>query len=160
MRVAPFRLAAACGIAAILAFALHAPTALAQGSTGGSIGKQDKSISGDGGGGVRSAPRERSRSERPAKRSGGGGNFDGTWSSASQGRTTCSDRTTDVVTISGGQMSGTGFSGRVSGSGSVSGLWSGSGITASVSGRLSGRSGSGSFRRSDGCVGTWTLSKQ
>ena len=57
-------------------------------------------------------------------------------------------------------MSGTGFSGRVSGSGSVSGLWSGSGITASVSGRLSGRSGSGSFRRSDGRVGTWTLSKQ
>ena len=57
-------------------------------------------------------------------------------------------------------MSGTGFSGRVSGSGSVSGLWSGSGITASVSGRHVGPRGSGSFRRSDGCVGTWTLSKQ
>ncbi len=167
MRVAlPIERFAACGavvgIAAMLALTLHVTPTLAQGSTGGSIGKQDKSISGDqgGGGGVRSAPRERSRSERPAKRSGGGGNFDGTWSSASQGRTTCSDRTTDVVTISGGQMSGTGFSGRVTGSGSVSGLWSGSGITASVSGRLSGSSGSGSFRRSDGCAGTWTLRKQ
>jgi hypothetical protein len=169
MRVA-FRLSAsggaAMGVVAVLALALHAAPALAQGSTGGSIGKQDKSISGDqgGGGGVRSAPRERSRSERPAKRSGGGeggggGNFDGTWSSASQGRT-CSDRATDVVTIAGGRMSGTGFSGRVTGSGSVSGVWSGSGITASVSGRMSGNRGSGSFRRSDGCVGTWTLSRQ
>jgi hypothetical protein len=162
-----FRLFASCaaavGVAAILALVLHPTPALAQGSTGGSIGKQDKSISGDQGGGGRSTARERpSRSERPAKRSGGGGggNFDGTWSSASQGRTTCTDRTTDVVTISGGRMSGTGFSGRVSGSGSVSGRWAGSGISASISGRMSGRSGSGSFRRSDGCVGTWTLSKQ
>ena len=152
---------------AVLALHLHAAPAMAQGATGGSIGKQDKSLSGDqgGGGSSRSTSRERerpSRSERsPPKRSGsgGGGNFDGTWSSASAGRT-CSDRTTDVVTISGGQMSGTGFSGRVSSSGSVSGVWAGSGISATVSGRMSGRSGSGSFRRSDGCVGTWTLSKQ
>jgi hypothetical protein len=28
------------------------------------------------------------------------------------------------------------------------------------SGRLSGRSGSGSFRRSDGCAGSWSASKQ
>jgi len=150
--------------AAFLALHLHATPALAQGATGGSIGKQDKSLSGDQGGGSRSTTRERERPSReraPAKRSGGGGggNFDGTWSSASAGQT-CSDRTTDVVTISGGQMSGTGFSGRVSSSGSVSGMWAGSGISASVSGRMSGRSGSGTFRRSDGCVGTWTLSKQ
>jgi len=141
---------------------LHVPSSpvLAQGATGGSIGKQDKSVSGGQDGGVRSKP----RSERaPAKsRSGGGGgsgNFDGRWASASAGQT-CSDRTTDVVTISGGQMSGTGFTGRVSGSGSVSGVWAGSGISANVSGRMSGNRGSGTFRRSDGCVGTWTLSRQ
>jgi hypothetical protein len=151
----------------VAAFALHLQLtpAGAQGSTGGSIGKQDKSVSGDQDGGVRSRSEKPSRSERPAsKRSGGGGggggNFDGTWASASQGRTTCSDRTSDVVTISGGRMTGTGFTGRVTGSGSVSGVWAGSGISASVSGHMSGNRGSGSFRRSDGCVGTWTLSRQ
>ena len=161
------RIAAAAGLAAFVALALSAAPALAQGATGGSIGKQDKAVSGDRGGGESkpAARQERpSRSERsPSKRSGGGGgggNYDGTWASTSQGRTTCSDRTSDVVTISGGQMSGTGFTGRVTGSGSVSGVWAGSGISATVSGRLSGRSGGGSFQRSDGCAGTWTLSKQ
>ena len=140
--------------------ALHVPIspAQAQGATGGSIGKQDKSVSGGQDGGVRSKPRERAPA-KPRSGGGGGGNFDGKWNSASFGRT-CSDKTTDVVTISGGQMSGTGFTGRVSGSGSVSGVWAGSGISATVSGRMSGNSGSGSFRRSDGCVGGWTLSRQ
>ena len=92
----------------------NAAPALAQGSTGGSIGKQDKSVSRrSGGGGAVDVARARApvaQRTLVAKRSGGGGggggNFDGTWASASQGRTTCSDRTTDVVTISGGQMSG------------------------------------------------------
>lgn len=148
----------ACVAAAALALAIHAAPALAQGSTGGSIGKQDKSISGGQDDGARSAPRERSAPKRSGG-GGGGGNFDGTWASASAGQT-CSDRTTDVVTISGGRMTGTGFVGRVSGSGSVSGTWAGSGISASVSGRMSGNRGSGTFRRSDGCVGTWTLTRQ
>jgi hypothetical protein len=163
-----YRIAMAAGLAVVIALSLYCAPAQAQGSTGGSIGKQDKAVSGDRGGGGASKPAarerparsERSSSKRSSGGGGGGGNFDGTWASASQGRTTCSDRTTDVVTISGGQMSGTGFSGRVTGSGSVSGVWAGSGISATVSGRLSGRSGSGSFRRSDGCAGTWTLSKQ
>ena len=150
------------GLAAVFALHLQLTPAQAQGSTGGSIGKQDKSVSGgqDGGG-----ARSKSRSERsPAKSrsrggGGGGGNFDGKWNSASFGRT-CSDKTTDVVTISGGQMSGTGFTGQVSSSGSVSGVWAGSGISATVRGRMSGNSGSGSFQRSDGCVGGWTLSRQ
>jgi hypothetical protein len=34
------------------------------------------------------------------------------------------------------------------------------GITITHVGRLSGRSGSGSFRQSDGCAGRWTASKQ
>jgi hypothetical protein len=152
------------GVAAVLALCLYAAPALAQGSTGGSIGKQDKSISGDqDGGGSRSTSRERpSKSERSSSRSrsgGGSGNFDGTWNGASFGRT-CSDKTTGVVAISGGRMAGDGFSGTVTGGGSVSGVWAGSGLTATVSGRISGSSGSGSFRRSDGCVGTWTLVKQ
>ena len=157
------RVALPAGLLAVFVLCLYAAPALAQGSTGGSIGKQDKSISGDQDGGSRSTSRERpSKSERSSSRSrsgGGGGNFDGTWNSASFGRT-CSDKTTAVVTISGGQMTSEGFSGTVSGSGAVRGVWAGSGITATVSGRISGNSGSGSFQRSDGCVGSWTLSKR
>lgn len=164
--VGPFaKFSALAGLAAVFALHLYAAPALAQGSTGGSIGKQDKSISGDqDGAGSRSTSRERpSKSERSSSRSrsggGGGGNFDGMWNSASFGRT-CSDKTAAVATISGGQISSPGFSGTVSGSGAVRGVWAGNGITATVSGRISGNSGSGSFQRSDGCVGSWTLSRQ
>ena len=155
------RIALPIGLLAVFALCLYAAPALAQGSTGGSIGKQDKSISGDqGGGSSRSTSRERpSKSERSSKSRSGGGNFDGIWNSASFGRT-CSDKTTAVATISGGQISSPGFSGTVSGSGAVRGVWAGNGITATVSGRISGNSGSGSFQRSDGCVGSWTLSRQ
>ena len=161
------KFSALAGLATVLALHLYAVPALAQGSTGGSIGKQDKSISGDqDGGSSRSTSRERpSKSERSSKsRSGGGGggssSFDGTWASASFGRTTCSDKTTAVVAISGGRMVSDGFTGTVSGSGSVRGVWAGSGLSATVSGRISGNSGSGTFRRSDGCEGGWTLTRQ
>jgi len=165
--VGRFALGAGLAIAAALLLQLSVVPALAQGSTGGSIGKQDKSISGDQDGGSRSTSRERekpSRSER-SKRSGGGGggggtsSFDGQWASASFGRT-CPEKTTSTVVISGGNMVSEGFSGRVTSSGSVSGVWAGSGLSATVSGRISGQRGSGTFRRSDGCVGGWTLVKQ
>jgi hypothetical protein len=161
------RFSALAGLAIILALHLYASPVLAQGATGGIIGKQDKSISGDQeSGGSRSTPRERSsRSERPSNSrsgggGGGGGNFDGTWASASFGRTTCSDKTTAVVAISGGRMVSDGFTGTVSGSGAVRGVWAGSGLSATVTGRISGNSGSGTFRRSDGCEGGWTLNRQ
>jgi len=161
-------LGAGIALATALLLQLSAVPALAQGATGGSIGKQDKSISGDQDGGSRSTSRERekpSRSERPSKRSGGGGggggtgSFDGQWASASFGRT-CPEKTTSTVVISGGNMVSEGFSGRVTSSGSVSGVWAGSGLSATISGRISGQRGSGTFRRSDGCVGGWTLVKQ
>jgi hypothetical protein len=163
--------------AAVAICCLQAGPALSQSAVGGNIGKQDKSISGGGdeGGSSRSTSHSRERepsrsersshSERSSKRErgggggGGGGNFDGTWASASAGRT-CSDRTSAVVAISGGNMVSDGFTGHVSGSGSVSGVWAGSGLSARISGHMSGRSGSGTFTRSDGCVGSWTLSKQ
>jgi hypothetical protein len=171
------RLIRSAAFAAAATVCLHAGPALSQSAVGGSIGKQDKSISGGGddGGGSRSTSHSRERepsrsersshSERSSRRErsggggGGGGSFDGTWASASAGRT-CSDRTSAVVAISGGNMVSDGFTGRVSGSGSVSGVWAGSGLSAKISGHMSGRSGSGTFTRSDGCVGTWTLSKQ
>ena len=140
------------------------------GSVGGSIGNDEKSLSGS-----RSKPRA-VESEKPARRSkpkaepeeprrasrksggggGGGGNFDGAWVAQSQG---CGNSTERFV-ISGGRISGELSSGQVSPSGSTTSGGSVSGLSWSSSGRFAGRSGSGTFRRSDGCSGTWTASKQ
>ena len=131
-------------------------TAFAQGSTGGSIGKQDKSVSGD-----QESPRSGGAplSRKKSSGGGGGGNFDGLWDAASFGQT-CSLSVAGVVAISGGRMTADGLSGSVSSGGSVTASWSGGGLSATFSGRISGRSGSGRFQRSDGCAGRWTMSKQ
>ncbi|WP_091954930.1 hypothetical protein [Bradyrhizobium shewense] len=50
--------------------------------------------------------------------------------------------------------------GTVSPSGSVSTVGQGDGVTFTGSGRLGARSGSGTWRRSDGCGGTWSSAKQ
>jgi len=54
---------------------------------------------------------------------------------------------------------GQGFSGTVSPRGAASAVGNSNGITVIGNGRLSGRSGSGSFRQSDGRVGRWTATK-
>jgi hypothetical protein len=46
------------------------------------------------------------------------------------------------------------------GDGGGSTCGAGNGTTFTGAGRLSGRSGSGTWRRSDGCGGTWTSTKQ
>lgn len=153
-----------------VAFALSTSPALAQsGSTGGSIGNENKSLSGT----------RQDRSADPAPRSkpaaddqprsaprqskagggagGGGGNFDGAWSVTSIG---CGGSSTMAFVITSGRIIGEGLSGSVSSSGSASSVWQGGGITSNGFGRFSGRSGSGGFRRSDGCSGTWSASKQ
>jgi hypothetical protein len=139
--------------------------ALAQsGSAGGSIGNDEKSLSG-----ARSASPERatrpSRSEdaprRSASRRGGGGggsSFDGAWIVVGVG-TTCSGGSTSAVVVSSGKIIGQGVSGTVSPSGAANAVGNANGITIISTGRLSGRSGSGSFRQSDGCVGRWTAAK-
>lgn len=141
------------------------------GSAGGSIGNDEKSLSGS-----RETPRAVERS-KPARRSkpeareprrasrnsgagsdGGGGNFDGAWVLSSVGNSCASS--TDTVVITSGRMVGQYGTGQVSPNGSVSGVGSAGSLSWTMSGRLAGRSGSGSFRRSDGCVGSWTGSKQ
>ena len=155
-----------------LAIAIGPATALAQsGSAGGSIGNDEKSVSGS-----RQAPRS-VETEKPARRSkpeadeprrasrksggggGGGGNFDGAWIVNSVG-TTCSGSSTVAVVISSGRIIGQGVSGTVSANGSTRAVGNYDGVIVTSSGRTNGRSGSGTFRRSDGCVGTWTSSKQ
>jgi hypothetical protein len=151
---------------AILVAGLLAPgLALAQsGSAGGSIGNDDKSISGS-----RSEPRsvepeagpapsKPDRAEpRRATRGGGGGNFDGAWVVVSVG---CGATTTGAVMVTSGRIIGEGVTGYVSASGATSSVGVYNGITVRGSGHLSGRSGSGTFRRSDGCGGRWTTAKQ
>lgn len=147
-------------MAVVLAASHHAHT---QGSMGGSIGVQEKSVSGD-----REAPRaappppSRQRSapeaKRPAPRKGGGGgggggggNYDGVWHVTNIG---CGGGS-GPVTISGGRIVAGGVSGSVSGNGSVR--------TASSNsvgwGRISGNRASGGFRTNDGCTGRWTASR-
>ncbi len=144
---------ALAGLAVAGALYLHAP-ALGQGSMGGDIGKQDKSISGE-----RDSARPSSRKAAP-KRSGGGG-FDGTWRSVAAGGSGCTGNTTTTVTVSGTTITtAEGVVGTVSGGGAVRVNWSGKGMTGLITGRLSGRSGQGTFTRSDGCTGTWAMVKQ
>src|SRR4051794_6393805 len=110
--------------------------ATAQGAIGGSLGKQDKSISGSADeGDTRSSSRERSRSKRSGtSASGGSGNFDGKWNAASVGNA-CG--ASGVITISGGQLFANDTTGRVTSSGSLSGSSSSQTLSSTFSGRLS-----------------------
>ncbi|MBR0951173.1 hypothetical protein [Bradyrhizobium canariense] len=160
----------ATALAFFLSAALAPSSAVAQsGSAGGSIGNDEKSLSGSRSdrsaepapSGRRSKPAEEPRSS--SRRGGGGGggggggSFDGAWMVVSVG---CGGTTTGAVVVSSGKVIGQGVSGTVSPSGAVSTFGQGEGVTFTGSGRLGARSGSGSFRRSDGCSGTWTSSKQ
>jgi hypothetical protein len=140
------------------------------GSAGGNIGNDEKSLSGS----RQTTPRS-TAPERPARQSrpeagdthrstprtsgGAGGNFDGAWTVVSVG-TTCSGGSTTAVVVSSGKIIGQGVSGTVSASGSASAVGNSNGVTIVSSGHLSARSGSGSFRQSDGCSGRWSASKQ
>lgn len=160
------------GLATLL-LALSAPLAFAQsGSAGGSIGNDEKSLSGsrqDSSPGRSAEPAPSARRSKPAageqgsspRRGGGGsggGSFDGAWAVTSVG---CGGTSNGATVVTSGRVIGEGVSGTVSANGSVHTFGqAGNGITYTGAGRLSGRSGSGTFRRSDGCSGTWTASKQ
>jgi hypothetical protein len=135
------------------------------GSAGGSIGNDEKSLSGS-----RETPRaaepskparrSKTETEAPSRapRKSGGGDIDGAWILTSVG-TPCGS-STDTVVISSGRMVGQYGTSQVSPNGGVSGIGSAGSLSWTMSGRFSGRSGSGRFRRSDGCAGSWTGAKQ
>jgi hypothetical protein len=139
------------------------PTAFAQsGSAGGTIGKQDKSVSGEEGSGAeaqrkiqprkRSAPRREPESR--SRRDGGDGDvarYDGTWTVVLS--PTCSSPgTSTTVTVAAGRIGAFGISGTISPAGAFQ--------TAAADGTVSnGRAtssnaGSGTYKRTDGCTGT------
>ena len=136
------------------------------GSAGGSIGNDEKSLSGS-----REPPRPAESPRRnppdadearPAGRKGssaGGGNFDGAWVVRSRG-VTCQGSSSNAVVVTSGKIIGTNARGTVSPGGQVYATTNDGGITVITTGRLSGRGGGGTFRQSDGCTGTWTASKQ
>lgn len=153
---------------ALLLSTLGPTAALAQsGSSGGSIGNDEKSLSGS-----RDTPRA-IESSRPARRSkpadeeprraarksggGGGGGVDGAWVVTSVG---CGGTGSGAIVITSGRIIGEGLTGSVSASGAARSVYQANGLTSIGSGRLSGRSGAGTFRRSDGCGGTWSAIKQ
>jgi hypothetical protein len=134
---------------------------------GGSVGVGEKTLSGS-----RSEPlsdnqdpkpqrREDQESGRSSRRGGAAaGNFDGAWSYVVVG-TNCPGSSSGAIIISGGKISARGVTGSVSPSGAYHAVAVGvRGLVSTATGRLSGNAGGGSFRRSDGCVGRWTASKQ
>ncbi|HVV42566.1 MAG TPA: hypothetical protein VHC94_16035 [Nitrobacter sp.] len=152
-------------LSACLAILCLPSLALAQGSAGGSIGNDDKAVSGSRQRSLspdRPAPQPRRSEPRHSRHSGsggGGGNFDGAWSISSAG-ITCSDTFREVVVVTSGKLIGNYGGGTVSGSGAVRGHGNYNGIGVTSQGRFSGRGGSGTFQRSDGCTGRWTARKQ
>jgi hypothetical protein len=165
--------AALLGIA--LAVMVNPACSCAQGSAGGSIGNDDKAVSGSRPQPRSAAPQRSSRRDKsedeprrsPSRRSGsgggggggGGGSLDGAWVVSSAG-VTCSDTYTETVVVTGGRIVGPNGTGAVSSSGSVSGVGNYGGIIVRSQSRMAGRTGSGTFQRSDGCSGRWSSSKQ
>lgn len=155
-------------VSCLLMIALGGSQAWSQGATGGSLGNDNKSLSGSSSEPRATTPARREQSERratPSRRSSsgdGGGSvarFDGVWVITLIGRTgMCAGKTTSsTFTISGGRA---GNGGTVSPSGVFQGSGNNDGVSAIMTGRLSGRSGSGSMQMSNGCTLRWTASKQ
>ncbi len=105
------------------------------------------------------APRASRETEQPrGSDDGGGSNFDGTWAYTGIG-TNCRGSGSGFLVISGGMISGKrgGIIGRVSSDGAYrAATVADDGVALTATGKMSGNTGSGSYRRADGCVGRWT----
>jgi hypothetical protein len=151
---------------------LSRPVVVAQaGSMGGTVGKQGKSASGG-----EKAQRPRSAAQRPArdkqpkririapeprgKAAATRVNYDGNWRVSSSAGLGCGTETTNNVSVTGGIVHGSRLSGRISHGGTVNVFWRLAGWRLNYTGRVSSRSGSGVWRRHDGCTGTWTAVRE
>jgi len=147
--------AAARPLLAILIFLAGSSFAFGQaGSIGGTIGKTDKSVTGAEAprkirSTKRSLPRADTGSSRRGGRDGGVAKYDGTWTAViSPG---CAASSTRSITVSGGRIAALGLSGMISPTGAFRVV----GLGGTVgTGRITGNTGSGSYRESDGCSGS------
>jgi hypothetical protein len=111
---------------------------------------------------MRPAPGVAREAEQPRGSDGrAGNNFDGTWAYTGIG-TNCPGSGSGTLVIAGGVISsknGRGI-GRVSPDGTYRAASVGAdGVPLTATGRMSGNSGSGSYRRADGCNGRWAAKK-
>jgi Caspase domain len=90
----------------------------------------------------------------------GGSNFDGTWAYTGIG-TNCRGTGSGFLVISGGQISSKrGVIGRIGPDGAYRSASIGDdGVALTSTGRMSGNTGSGSYRRADGCNGRWSAKR-
>ena len=91
----------------------------------------------------------------------GGSNFDGTWAYIGIG-TNCPGSGSGFLFISGGRISSKrGVIGRIGPDGAYHSASIGDdGVALTSTGRMSGNTGSGSYRRADGCNGRWTAKRR
>ena len=103
------------------------------------------------------APQRRSvaRPEQAGQPSGGG--FDGNWAVASSPG--CGLVARSAVRVARGRIRGQGVSGSIDASGNVRTVSYGGGLSVISKGRVSGTSGSGTYRVSTGCTGTWVAQR-
>jgi hypothetical protein len=83
--------------------------------------------------------------------------FDGAWTFTSAG---CRHTGSLPAIITGGRIIIRGGSGQVDPDGTLHSVGAGGGMTLTAEGQLSGNTGSGTFNRSDGCIGTWIAIKR
>jgi hypothetical protein len=86
-----------------------------------------------------------------------GTDFDGRWIFTSAG---CPHTGSLPATIRHGKIIIRGGGGLVGPDGTLHSVGAGRGMTLTAVGQLSGNNGSGTFNRSDGCVGTWIAIKR
>jgi hypothetical protein len=155
------------GALAIVVFAglltLHlfgAPAFAQAGSTGGTVGKTDKSASGGSEEPARhnAKPRAAKReSSRPTRETGSLAIFNGSWTGTASGRCILTWQIT--LQVDNGVISGTGASGQITRGGYGSGALVVFGVKFDVLGHFGAKEASGTFKGPDGCPGQWTLTK-
>ena len=148
-------------VGSILLLGLFAANQFAQaGSTGGVIGKTDKSVSG-GGEGASPEPRAKSRATNRAsvgpRSEARSGSADGTW--AVSATPSCLPAWTLTASVSNGVISGGGATGQVSRVGAVRGNAVVLGFKFDFVGHFRGGQASGTLVGPNGCPGQWTAIK-
>jgi hypothetical protein len=155
----------AMALSAAMAFLLVTDdAAIAQaGSTGGTVGKVDKSASG---GGQERAPSRvpstRTRGPRLGNENGSSAAYNGAWVGASFGECIINGWRWKAQ-VDGRNISGENVTGKVSQGGGVSGALFAFGVTYDFKGLLRSSQGSGTWLvrggTKAGCAGTWTIVK-
>ena len=84
-------------------------------------------------------------------------NFDGLWTFTGAG---CPNSGSVPARIVDGKIFVKGGSGQVDPDGTLHSVGAGNGMTLTAVGQLSGNTGSGTFNRSDGCIGKWIAIKR